>query len=218
MPSKALQFWNTVPARAHAMIALLSRGNRTMAKLHEDLGLAHDKIYSYLPRWNVEWRNRPTEAVAQGPDGERVLVAVECWHDDISATVRLSGFSVRARARWLPDAWKFSLDEPLTHKRLVTPAMAARLLNLEEATVKEILPVAALTTRRKPLIALNQVELVLPPSEWRVTLQGVSHDLNHCRCAFFDPYIGGCSLKPERPLPDKGTAQLCEDYLETDPA
>ena len=215
IPAKALQFWNTPLARAHAMIALLGRGNRTISQLHHDLGIGHDRLYTYLPRWNVDWQRRPDEATAQDPAGDRVTVCVEAWHADVTATVRLQGYALRTRARWLPDAWEFRLDAPLNAEQYVTPQLAARLLNCLPETVLEIVPTVAFTARRRPLLSLNDVSLLLPPTEWRTTLQGAARDLNPCRCAYWHAHTGTCGLQPDRALPEPGTAPYaCEDHLE----
>lgn len=211
---EGLRFWRAPIARAHALNALLHRGEMTVAALHRDMGLKHDRLYEYMTRWGVVWQRR--EGTAQLVDGAGQTYDVRVLSVDYAtgtAQVRPDAYLLTLEARYDPRARVYRTPEALELASLLPLTVAATALGLTQHTARAVLPVATLTAlHRVPLVRPSDLARTIPEDHWRLSLHEALRGANPCRCAFFDHQTRACGLGRAE-LPDAGTASCaCEDH------
>ncbi len=213
----ALKFWNSPLARAHALNAVLLRGDRPMSLVHKDLDLKHDKLYTQFPSWGVDFKRptkRSTLCILQDAAGERHDArVVSMCRDTATAQLRLEGLSLQIEGRYDPRGriFRTSAVLQLSASDLIPATVAASVLGLTEAGVLSVLPVLCTNDRRAPLVEARHLARVVPEELHRMTVPEALAAANPCRCAFFDVQQGGCGFGYAVPL--SGTAAYsCGDH------
>lgn len=216
-PADALKFWNSPLARAHALNAVLLRGERPMSLVHTELALKHDKLYTQFPNWGVEFvrpHKRSSSAVLQDASGARYDARVVSMDRDLgSALLRLAGLSLTLEGRYDPRGRVFRTSALLAlgELDLLPVPVVAAVLGLTESTVLSVLPVACTNERRAPLIEASDLHRAVPEALWRLSIKEAVAAANPCRCVFYDLHAAACGLA--HTLPESGTAAFaCEDH------
>lgn len=210
---EALRFWLAPLSRAHALNALLTRGNRTLVQVQSDVVVPRDKLHQYLTRWGVDFRIRRRRVVVQDTTGHRAAGIVAAWHPPTAtAEIRLREYDTIITGRYDRISDVYRCTEPIPHPSngalLAAPA-AARLIGITEARLKQLVPAAHRSRAGVHLYALTQLEAFTPRSSWRCTPAQARYDANPCAgCIFHDDHLGACGLGNTRP-PDPRT---CPDY------
>lgn len=210
----ALQFWLAPLSRAHLLNALLCRESRTLAQVQSDLDVQIDKIYTYLPRWEVQYRMARREATLIDGAGDSYPAHVETWERHTGhAVLRLDGYMHRVRARYDKRAGLYRVPETLglTPEHLIPLDVAASLANWTPAGLRRILAPDLRSNAAVQLVSIDRFRTLCPDRHWVRTLPEALAAHNPCRCLFFDAHAGTCGLK--NAVPDAGTAAwACTDY------
>jgi len=211
--SPAQQFWDADVSRAHLLNAVLGRGERSVVQVHRDCDLIDDKIYTYLPRWGCHFNKVNRMVMMRDSLGAVHNMHMVEAHADGTATLRLEGYTLTVRARFVRHTASYHLDGPLhvDHATLISDKVAGLLANLTPATLCRVLPPDTHSDTGKPLYTLARLETVLPRQLWRMTLEAALKEENSCQCIFFDHHQGGCGLGNR--LPAARTASYaCRDH------
>lgn len=210
----ALQFWLAPLARAHLLNALLCRGDRTLAQVQSDLDVQIDKIYTYLPRWGVQYRMARREATLIDGAGDTYPARVDTWERDTGhAVLRLDGYIHRVRARYDKRAGVYRVADVLgfTPERLIPLDVAASLANWSPAGLRRILPAELRSNAAVQLVSLDRFRALCPERFWVRTVAEALRAANPCACLFWEHHAGRCGLRNPHPAP--GTASFaCLDF------
>lgn len=213
---EGLSFWNNPYAKAQLVNALLMRGERTVKQVQQDIEIPADKIYSYLPRWGLEFKIVGRDAVLLDALGAKYNVTVQEWkRPTAEAVVQVNGYMVALTARYDRDQHLFLTKDTLNlnESSHITFELAAKLANLSLSTVREVFPADVRTVKGHKLISLERFQTVFPEDEWDMSLAEALQSSNPCNCVFWNSHTRRCQFGHQ--IPEMGTAHItCEDFNE----
>lgn len=211
-----MEFWSVPVSKAHIMNALLLRGDRHIKTVEQDLDIPTDKIYSYLPRWKIEFNMISRAGTLIDANTTPYDVTVQEWRrKTASAIVQINGYMLVLEARFDTQTrvWRTQETLNLSEYSHITYEVAALLANLRVTTVKSAFPADVRTPRGHKLISLERFTTVFPEDTWEMSLDEALRFQNPCNCAYYSYHHRACSLK--RDIPPLGTAYMsCEDHHE----
>lgn len=214
LPGDGLRFWNGLLPRAHALNALLLRGEKNISQVHADLRLHHDRLYTYMINWGIVWQKLESRAKLQDGSGQTFTVSVAgVDHAAGKARLHLLDYTFELDARYDPINQVFRTSDVLDFTNLLPLDVVAPLVGLTPKFAREVFTseVASLP-RNIPLLSLSEVARVIPEHRWRMTPSDALRGSNPCRCAFFDHHQRACGLGRLLPAQPKDAPMVCDDH------
>lgn len=205
------RFWDAPLARAHALNALMCRGSRTVVQLHLDAELKHDRLYSYLLNWGIDYARIPTLGTLIDGAGQSYEVRLKDVRENV-VTVRVAGYNHLVESRYDSANQVFRTAQVLALDDLLPTGAAAQVLGLTEGIVRTVLPTIS-SDNRVRLVRQADMAALVPRHHWRAEPREALRDANPCGgCLFFNHHLNHCGLD-DRPMPQPNTAPYaCPDH------
>lgn len=211
----ALTFWSAPLSKAHAINALLCRGERSIVQVHADCDLGRDKLYDYAANWGIHFSRIEGDAscTVQDPDGRtaggRIVRICRASREGYA---RIDGYTLVVPIRYDPRSRLCYTTQTLNlgADSLLSYPVASRMLSLTPDTLRRVLPPDTFTAAGDPLLWLTSLDKLLSRDRWYMPVTRALREVRGAcgPCTFWDDHAGRCGLDHRH----GGGQDACEDF------